>query len=610
MTWPALLLLLTTPTQMPNAPTPVVTMAQGNVVADVEGQSTIVKRQLNLPVGSTIATDKQSAAAIYWKPGLVIYLGAETRIRISGTSELPDIELLRGNIRTVSRSAAIVQTVGTVTQIGRGIVRHSVDGSISKVNCESGLARTIAIRSSSEPTKNSVAANDSGQVRQVSASSRSSSLEIAPGEQLVHDTSDGSLQEFPPFESGVLGLAERLNFQQLQLETVAQVSRAQRGEAVPPVPPLPEDDGKKPNGKTSKKEKDEEDRKRGEKDIPKPPTDDDATRGLGNLLPPELDEIPEPDADQDSTGTNTQLALGTSGINLALGNVSLSTAAGGAGGLFTDANQATNAGMLTTAGAGLPAGANFPGNIHPVTSETIHSLIDVSVVFSDGFPLFRQFWSIGIGTPPTGQINTGVNTGTSPTPDAVSIPQFDAYIVRLDQYGLTDPASDAAANDTSVSISGLVGANPQNPNIQGATPLVDERAEINDRLTFALGELAVDLNGSTPQLVVRRSDQDRMIVKDPGGNDANDQVTVNTQVTEFIDQADPLFFPSNATVKVPGRGADVLTNRPSYRTLDPLRKAAATTLMADQLFEYSRRTGQTRFVIDGKILDISGYKGR
>ena len=190
------------------------------------------------------------------------------------------------------------------------------------------------------------------------------------------------------------------------------------------------------------------------------------------------------------------------------------------------------------------------------------------------------------------------------------VPQFDAYIVRLNQYGLTDPASAAAADDSSVSISGLVGANPQNPNIQGATPLTDERAEINKGLTFALGELAVDLNGTTPQLVVRRSDQDRVIVKDPGGNDANDQVTVNTQVTSFVDEADPLFFPSNPTVKVPGRGADLLTNRPSFSTLDPLRKAAATTLMADQLLEFSRRTGQTRFVIDGKILDISGYQGR
>ena len=594
---------------MSDLPSPVVTMVQGNVVADFEGQSQIVKRQFSLPVGCTVQTNAQSAAAIYWQPGLVVYLGPKTQLRLSGTAELPEIQLQQGSIRTVSRSAVIVQTSGTATQIGRGIARHSVDGSVSRVVCESGSVRTIAMHSVGNPAPGSIAANSTGQVQQVSTSSDSSSLNVAPGEQLVNDTVNGFVQTFPSLEQGVSGLSERLNVEQLQMETVAQASRAQRGGAVPTVPPLPEDSDKKPKTKPTEEE-DEKDRKRSEEDLPKTSPNDDATRGLDNLLPPEFDDFPEPDADADAGGVNTQVALGTSGINLALGNVSLSTAAGGAGGLFTDANQATNAGMLTTAGAGLAAGSNFPGNIHPVTSETIHSLNDVSVVFSDGFPLFRQFWSIGVGTPPTGQVTTGINTGTSPTPEAIAIPQFNAYIVRLDQYGLTDPASSAAAGDTSVSISGLVGANPQNPNIQGAMPLVDERAEINDRLTFALGELAVDLNGTTPQLVVRRSDQDRMIVKDPGGNDANDQVTVNTQVTEFIDKADPLFFPSNPTVKVPGRGPDLLTNRPSYSTLDPLRKAAATTLMADQLFEYARRTGQTRFVVDGKILDISGYQGR
>jgi len=604
MTWPALLLLLTTPTQVTELPRPMLTMAQGTVVAEFEGQTRVLERRAVLPVGSLVETGTESTAAVYWQPGLVIYLGQDTKLKLSGTSELPDIRLLQGSIRTVSRGGAIVQTAGTATRIGRGIVRHSVNGTVARVACDSGTVRTIALHSAGGPSDRSVTANGAGRVQQVSASSSDMSRDVAAGEQIIHDAANGFLEDFPS-----PGLAERLDVERLQMETVAQVSRAQRGQAVPPVPPLPEDSSEK----KTKKEEDEIDRKRREEDLPKNPSEanpnDDTTRGLNDLLPPDAEDFPEPDADS-SEGANTQVALGTSGINLALGNVSLSTSAGGAGGLFTDANQATNAGMLTTAGAGLAAGANFPGNIHPVTSETIHSLNDVNVVFSDGFPLFRQFWSIGIGTPPIGQVTTGVNTGTSATPDAVAIPQFDAYIVRLDQYGLTDPASSAAANDTSVSISGLVGANPQNPNIQGATPLVDDRAEINNRLTFALGELAVDLNGTTPQLVVRRSDQDRMIVKDPGGNDANDQVTVNTQVTEFVDKADPLFFPSNSTVKVPGRGSDLLTNPPSFRTLDPLRKAAATTLMADQLFEYARRTGQTRFVVDGKILDISGYQGR
>ena len=139
----------------------------------------------------------------------------------------------------------------------------------------------------------------------------------------------------------------------------------------------------------------------------------------------------------------------------------------------------------------------------------------------------------------------------------------------------------------------------------------------------------MDRDGSRPQLVVRRSDQDRRIEKDSGGNDANDKVTVNTDIVAFQDVADPLFFPTNPLVKAPlpnedlngngildggedlnGNGTleTVLTNRPSFGNLNFLRKAAATTLMADQLFEYSNRSGQTRFVVDGKILDISGYK--
>jgi hypothetical protein len=572
------------------------------VASEFDGKARKIERRATLPVGSVIETAADSAAAIFWKPGLVIYLGENTMLQLQGTADLPEIYLLQGRIRTVSQTEAIVQTKETVTRVGRGIVQHFVDGDVSQVVCESGSARTIALNSFDQPESRTVAASEAGHVLQVSGSSSSGSRSVAAGQQILHRANDGFVDDFP---AG--GLAGQLNVEQLQIDTVAQASRAQRGGAVPPVPPLPEDatskDEKKDKEESGKKKEDEPESERAD-----PTTNDDATRGLADLLPPEFDDVPEPESE--GAGANTQVSLGTSGINLALGSVSLSTSAGGAGGLFTDANQATNAGMLTTAGAGLAAGANFPGNIHPVTSETIHSLNDVSVVFSDGFPLFRQFWSIGIGTPPTSQVTTGINTGTGVTPETVVVPQFDAYIVRLNQYGLTDPASTAAAGDTSVSISGLVGVNPQNPNIQGATALLDERAEINKGLTFALGELAVDLNGSTPQLVVRRSDQDRMIVKDPGGNDANDQVTVNTQVTSFIDEADPLFFPSNPTVKVPGRGADLLTNRPTFSTLDPLRKAAATTLMADQLFEFSRRTGQTRFVIDGKILDISGYKGR
>ena len=252
---------------------------------------------------------------------------------------------------------------------------------------------------------------------------------------------------------------------------------------------------------------------------------------------------------------------------------------------------------------------SFPGNIHPVTGQTRYTLFDVDLDLADGFPISTQFWSIGEGAQPTGQVTTAIGTGTGVTPDVIAIPQFDAYVIRLDQYGIVDPASDAAEGNQTVAISGLLGLDPSNPLIQGlATPLVDERSLFNDLMTFSVGELTISRDGDHPEFSVRRSDQDRLIVKDSGGNANNDQVEKNPDVT-FEDVADPLFFPSNPTVKVPTRGPDSMSGRPTYRQLGFLRKAAVTTLMARELAGFARRTGQTRFVVDGKILDITGYRG-
>jgi hypothetical protein len=173
-----------------------------------------------------------------------------------------------------------------------------------------------------------------------------------------------------------------------------------------------------------------------------------------------------------------------------------------------------------------------------------------------------------------------------------------------------DPAS-AQANNSG--IAGLVGAQPVAPSITGATPVLDERSELNARATFALGEFRLrTVDGQSIEFAVRRSDQDRLIVKDPNGNDANDVVQANTQQGDFSDVADPRFLPANPTVKVPTAG-QYDSNPTRYSNLNLLRRAALTTLVADSLHDYSRRTGQTRFVLqepDGRqrIIDITGYR--
>ena len=260
-------------------------------------------------------------------------------------------------------------------------------------------------------------------------------------------------------------------------------------------------------------------------------------------------------------------------------------------------------------------GAAFPGNIHLVTGEQTYTFNDVTLSPTESVTapmVSKEYWSIGMGALPTGQITTGIGTGTSATPDAIRIPHFGSFLVRLDQYGIVDPASPVAVGNQDFAVTGLAGNAPFNPEIVGATPLTDTRGpnQINDRATFALGELSVSKQGNNPQIGMRRSDQDRKIVKDANGRDNLDQVTPNADVTTFNNVAEPRFFPQVPAVKVPAAGPNALSNIPRYANSSDLRRAAFTTLTAEKLSGFANRTGQTRFVIDGKIVDITGYRGR
>ncbi len=358
-----------------------------------------------------------------------------------------------------------------------------------------------------------------------------------------------------------------------------------------------------------------------------PPTSNSTTNNSasGNASPPNFNQPPSPPADLDDrtrpqdtaqaappqatrgegqSDNNpiriTNSATGSSSLSLG----SLSSGAGSfvSGGLFGDANQQTFQGELV----GQP-GTTFPGAIHLVTAETRIPFDNVRLLQAEFDALFssssNRFYSIGTGQAPTSQVVTNFLTGSNVVPETVSIPSFDAHLVYLEQYNIPDPAQGAL--DNNIGLTGLLGMDPVSPVILGTTPLVDERAVLNDKATFALGEFLVTTNG--PQgitFTIRRSDQDRLIVKDANGNDANDQVTTNPDVT-YEDAVDPRFLPQSPTVKVPASVADRGTN---IDDLHFLRRAAFTTLVADQLNDYSLRTGQTRFVIDGKIVDISGFR--
>jgi hypothetical protein len=281
------------------------------------------------------------------------------------------------------------------------------------------------------------------------------------------------------------------------------------------------------------------------------------------------------------------------------------------GALFADAAQSTNQGQSTD------GGGPFPGNIHLLTAETKYAIDGVALepeefneIFSAG-PAEPVYFSIGTGALPQAQVFTDFQTASDVVPRAIAIPGFDAYVVKFTQFGLVDAGLDPSGAEQNVQgINGLVGADPPAPSIFNATPTADERAVFNELATFALGEFRLRPNGGDDgdmfELAVRRSDQDRLIIKDGGGNDANDVVTPHPDVT-FTDVPDPRFQPAAATVKSPDPTSFDQTPT-TVSKLNELRRAAATTILADQLHDFAQRTGQTRFVIDGKIIDISGYK--
>ena len=316
---------------------------------------------------------------------------------------------------------------------------------------------------------------------------------------------------------------------------------------------------------------------------------------------------PTPDdrsASQPIAVAQPNTAVASTAVGLALGNVSGSSSVGASGAIFSDAQQDS-------------LNPLFPGNIHLVTAQTGYTLKDVSLRPADAYPATLQYWSIGLGKPPTSQVVTTFNTGSAPSPVTIPIPHFNAYLVHFPaaDYGVPDPANARTAPRTS-GISGLLGAVPVAPQVVNATPLTDPRAVFNHGATFALGEFVLNRQGDHPVVDLRRSDQDRQIIPSSLGS-TSDKVTPNPQVN-FVKVSDAKFFPQfpqgvYVPVQDPTGPVPALKDAPTYTNLDLLRKGAATTLLADNLNAYARRTGQTRFVLRDpsghqSIVDITGYR--
>ena len=533
------------------------------------GESRIVRQELHLAaaygaglsVNDMLITGANATLAMSVTDGAALTMAENSQVAIQRSNEGLRFAVIQGEVRIANsgkQPLEVSTSEGRVT-LNRSIVRLQRTGNKSTVQVVSGSAKLL--------------------------SSQKVAVGIRAGE--TYALANGRV--------GAVGNADwRIDVGQVRLASAQQTSpalalpAAQGAQGPTPTPPSATNPTPAPNNTNTLA--DEEERRRRLRA-------QNQTRGGGNT---------QESGSRGGTGTSF-----SGNSSLGLGSFSGSSGAFSSGGLFADANQQTFQGQVVAGDPRYAVGSPFPGAIHLVTAENKVQMNNVTLNAAERSSIgMENFYSIGTGQAPSGQVVTDAFTASNATPKTLTVPQFNAHTVKLEQYGIPEASNPANGGlSSNIGITGLVGETPSGPAIVGTAPLVDKRAKMNENATFALGEFRVstDANGGIA-FGIRRSDQDRLIVKDLNGNDANDQVTTNTDVN-YETAVDGRFLPNSPTVNRPISDRTALTTRGlKYSELSPVRKAALTTIMADTLKDYSNRTGQTRFVLDGKIVDISGYK--
>ena len=544
--------------------------------------------------GDRVVAGGSGTARLLLDDGKIVALAPGTMAMIQGTPAARFITLESGETRiTAGGAGSVTVEFGSArAEIRSGILRAAVEGACLKV--ERGAATITSATRAPFRLEEGREASVSANARPILVSNGSQAWTIAANEIAVATPADDArallaMQAPKPSTSTVKPATA--DTAPKPATPGNSVKPATPGEPVKPTPPLP----RQPNPNLP--------------DIPTAPEETETTRG-GPLAPPEETTraagIQPGAADDPNNPTNRPYQpvavaqpASTASISLTLGNISASSSAASSGAFNSDAQQDS-------------INLSFPGNIHLVTGQTSYTLYNVHLLAKDMFPTDNQLWSVGLGPLPKGQVVTNLGSGTDLNPAVIRVPHTREYLIRLDQVRYKDAVSNSSTNSSfnAIGLTGFTGAQPSSPQINGATPLTDPSAILNNRLTFALGEFGLATAGHHPVLNVRSSDQDRKIVLSPDGNPQGDVITPNPNVN-FTNAKDFKFFPNLQSVKVPVDNTaktPTVIHPPTYRHLTLLQKAAATTLLAQALYPYTQRTGQYRFVINGQIVDVSGYR--
>lgn len=542
---------------------------------DESGQRRSIQGKARTGVSSRdlIRTGDQGAASLMVGNSLV-YLGAETTAQILMGEGQPTLQLHSGQVRAVITGQPGLRIVSTTTDTlaVEGILRVAVEPSATRVASEQGLAQ---VQHPSAQSQNAIALTSYAQLETTT---------LQPGQQVViPSASDGSGDAAPVVIEEEQDEQDTIDVESLQQQAAdsAQVQQQNQFATTP----------------TS------------------------TTRGAGAT-------------NQRTTPQNNNIAAAP-GLGFGFGAFASASSLPAFGGLTADFNQRTDNGKLTVIGNGvdeavvrqvdpagpdqnLIAGGVFKGSIQFVTSEN-RTINDVGLENDLPSP---QFWSIANFTSNNADdydliVSDAGNTFSNPAIEAVdgsvirlsdgrALVRYDASeIANADPVsGNSNPAGLIAGNSDSGSLAGSNPSDSYNLSVATFTPDSSDSDVLNDRLTYVLGQVVLREDNGNLIVGIRRSDQDRLIDFNMAPN--VDEVSANNDV--IYRRATPEDL-SNQVFGEPQAG-DIVPdsfNRPvSLSNLGANSREAITQIMASGLSGFAQRTGQTRFVVDGQIIDIAG----
>lgn len=580
------------------------TWTVGTAVVSRGDQNYALQAASGILDGDVLRMQAGAGAGVDLRRQRQVMFAPTTEVVIRTQGPAASVNIAYGEVRGLSAGALELHTPQAKVSLNSGIVRAKVGPTGTAVWCESGKATIVY----------DVADRAVSDVRRVAARLAQETLVLGAGEAVLIPASGGGAQSIDPISEAWA------NFQSLQLRGAAAASRSNKGQYIA--------------GSANS------DRSQYQQQM--------ANNQQQQAQQQATTQPAEPNQDTETTSqTDIAVALGPSLQLSALGSGAGVTGSGGSG---SDAGQFSVGQSLGLIGSfetsvvnnGVITGTEqlnqfdtFDDYIHIVTAENVFTINN-----SDAKPTDLSSAYFSVATDPTNFRPTydHITPGSSPgigRADAkpIAVPGTNLHVVSWgnlanvpDGVANQDPALGPSVLDPGFDpngallgqelggVAGSLGGDPPGvvPNGGSANDLPrfnpdfglvnigsgeTDGGSINQKLTYLFGAFRFSRNDDGGiEVATRASDQDRQFEDFFGGFgvDPNDDVDFARVET---DSAFNRFFPFRYN-RTPT----------AIRDLDAAHRSALTVMAGEALQTYARRTGQTRFVIDGQLIDITGYR--